>query len=322
MRPGRATNALPRRARCGEARGLSREPFARTVFPIAEPTGSRGPAVSAPDAAGEPAWDQVIRADRRFFEIPWRELWQYRDLVWMLAQRDVSSSYKQTVLGPFWFILQPLLITAVFSYLFGRMGNLGTSDVPHYLFYMSGLVLWTFFSETVTKASSVFIANANLFNKVWFPRLCVPLSHVLTNLLPLLVQLGLFLAGMAFYLIKADRHIHPNWLIVLTPLLCVQLAAFGLGLGLIVSAWTRRFRDLAFGVKVGLQLWMFGSAIVFPISRIADPRDQNALFSEPRRPADRSVPLRFLRRLARPAVAPRRQRRRESDCALSRHRLV
>ncbi len=240
------------------------------------------PTVSAPaDAAAEPAWDQVIRAERSFLEIPWRDLWKYRDLVWMLAQRDVSSSYKQTVLGPFWFILQPLLVTAVFSYLFGRMGRLGTSDVPHYLFYMSGLVPWTFFAETVTKTSTVFVTNANLFNKVWFPRLCVPLSSVLTNLVPLVVQIALFLAGMAFYLKNRNPFIHPNWFIILAPLAFVQLAAFGLGLGLIVSAWTRRFRDLAFGVKVGLQLWMFGSAIVFPISRIADARDRLLFFLNP-----------------------------------------
>ena len=236
---------------------------------------------SADDGIAEPAWDQIIRAERRFLEIPWRELWKYRDLVWMLAQRDVSSSYKQTVLGPFWFILQPLMVTAVFSYLFGRMGRLGTSDVPHYLFYMSGLVLWTFFAETLMKTSNVFVSNANLFSKVWFPRLCVPLAGVLTNLVPLLVQLALFLIGMAFYLASRNPFIHPNWRIVLTPLIFLQLAALGLGLGLIVSAWTRRFRDLAFGIKVGLQLWMFGSAVVFPISRIADPHDRLLFFLNP-----------------------------------------
>ena len=276
---------MPRRAPCGDGSRLSSEPL--STFPIAPSRGLRGPgerapAVSAPaDGVAEPAWDQVIRADRKFLDIPWRELWKYRDLVWMLAQRDVSASYKQTVLGPFWFILQPLLVTAVFSYLFGRMGRLGTSDVPHYLFYMSGLVLWTFFAETLTKTSSVFISNANLFNKVYFPRLCVPLGGVLTGLVPLLVQLGLFLAGLAFYLAKSNPFIHPNWFIILTPLIFVQLAALGLGLRLIVSAWTRRFRDLAFGVKVGLQLWMFGSAIVFPISRIADPDDRTLFFLNP-----------------------------------------
>lgn len=226
-------------------------------------------------------WDQIISADRRFFDIPWHELWKYRDLVWMMAQRDVSASYKQTVLGPLWFILQPLMITAVFSYLFGRMGHMGTNDVPHYLFYMSGLVLWTFFSENVNKTSTVFTANEHLFNKVYFPRLCVPFAGVLTNLIPLVVQLGLFLAGFAYYIAMGNEFVHPNWLVLLTPLLFLQLAALGLGLGLIVTAYTSRFRDLVFGVKVGLQLWMFGSAVVFPLSRIDNPQDRLLFFLNP-----------------------------------------
>ena len=243
--------------------------------------------------AADAGWDQIIRADRRFLDIPWRELWNYRDLVWMMAQRDVSASYKQTVLGPFWFVLQPLMVTAVFSYLFGRMGRLGTSDVPHYLFYMSGLVLWGFFAETVNKTSTVFTANSNLFNKVYFPRLCVPLSGVITNLVPLAVQLVLFLIGFVFYIASGNRFIHPNWFILLTPLAFVQLAALGLGLGLIVTAYTSRFRDLVFGVKIGLQLWMFGSAVVFPISRIADAHDRVLFFLNPVVPAIESFRYAF-----------------------------
>lgn len=228
-----------------------------TAAPITDPTDADRP------------WSSVIRAEHGVFEIPWRELWRYRDLTWMFAVRDVSASYKQTVLGPFWFILQPMLVTAVFSYLFGRMAHFGTDDVPHYLFYMSGLVPWAFFAESVNKTSTVFTQNAHLFSKVWFPRLCVPLAGVITNLVPLVVQFCLFLIGFAYYLGVGNPFVHPNWRIVLVPLSFLQLAALALGLGLIVSALTRRFRDLAFGVKVGLQLWMFGSAIVFPLSRIA-----------------------------------------------------
>ena len=141
-------------------------------------------------AGGEPVWDQVILPERGLFDIQWRELWKYRDLIAMLAQRDISASYKQTVLGPFWFVLQPILVTAVFSYLFGRMGRFGTDDVPHYLFYMSGLVAWGFFSESVLKTSSIFTQNQHLFGKVYFPRLAVPIAGVLTNLLPLAVQMS------------------------------------------------------------------------------------------------------------------------------------
>lgn len=216
---------------------------------------------------------RVIRPQRSFFHMPFRELWQYRDLIKTLASRDVATSYKQTVLGPFWFILQPLMITAVFSFLFGRMAQFQSDSIPHYLFYMGGLVPWGYFSESVLKTSNVFVENSMLFSKVYFPRLCVPLASMLTNLVPTAVQFLLFLVGLGFYLIKGDPFTHPNWWILLTPLMFVQLGALALGIGCIVSAMSRRFRDLAFGVKVGLQLLMFGSAIVFPLSRIA-PQDR------------------------------------------------
>jgi lipopolysaccharide transport system permease protein len=222
----------------------------------------------------------VILPSRGVFEVPWREIWRYRDLVWMLAVRTISTTYKQTVLGPFWFILQPLMVTAVFSFLFGRMAQFQSDRIPHFLFYMGGLVPWNFFSETVTKNSNVFVENAQVFSKVYFPRFCVPLAVVVSNLLPTLVQFGLFLAGLFFYLLKDDPWTNPNWLILATPLVFVQLAALSLGIGCIVSALSRRFRDLTFGVRVGLQLLMFGSAIVFPISRIA-PESRWLFFLNP-----------------------------------------
>jgi lipopolysaccharide transport system permease protein len=235
---------------------------------------------TAPDPDAEPIWDQVVEPHRGLFDLQWHELWKYRDLILMLAQRDISASYKQTVLGPFWFVLQPVLITAVFSYLFGRMGHFGTDDVPHYLFYMSGLVLWGFFSESVLKTCAIFTQNQQLFSKVYFPRMAVPIAGVLTNLLPLAVQFALFFIGLVYYLVSHNPFVHPNWWMVLTPLLFVQLGALALGVGCIVSALTRRFRDLAFGIKVGMQLWMFGSAIVFPLSRLA-PGDRWVFFLNP-----------------------------------------
>jgi lipopolysaccharide transport system permease protein len=245
------------------------------------------------DASGAESWTKIIRADSAWFEIPWAQLWRYKDLIGMLALRDISASYKQTVLGPFWFVLQPVLVTAVFSYLFGRMGKFGTDNVPHYLFYMSGLVPWAFFAECVNKASATFVQNAQLFNKVYFPRLVVPLAAVLTNLVPLAVQFSLFVIGLGFYLLKDNPFIHPNWLILSVPLLFVQLALLALGIGCTVAAMTRRFRDLAFGVKIGLQLWMFGSAIVFPLTRI-DPSDRWIFFLNPVVPAIEWFRIAFL----------------------------
>lgn len=225
-------------------------------------------------------WSRVIQPNRGLFDIPFREIWRYRDLVRMLSIRTVVTTYNQTVLGPLWFILQPLLVTVVFSFLFGRMAQFQSDRIPHYLFYMGGLVLWGFFFETVSKTSNIFVENAQMFSKVYFPRFCVPLSIVLSNLVPTLVQFGLFLAGLAFYLAKQDPWTNPNWWILATPLVFIQLGALGLGIGCIVSALSRRFRDLTYGVRVGLQLLMFGSAIVFPISRI-DPDSRWIFFLNP-----------------------------------------
>ena len=238
---------------------------------VPSPSANSAPDLSAGQEASEDdsQWTRVIRPDRGLFQVPFAEIWRYRDLVWMLSVRTISTTYKQTVLGPFWFVLQPLMVTAVFSFLFGRMARFQSDGIPHYLFYMGGLVPWNFFSETVTKNANIFVENAQIFSKVYFPRFAVPLSIMLSNCIPTLVQFGLFLVGLIVYLVKGDQWTHPNWLILLTPLLFIQLAALALGLGCIVSALSRRFRDLTYGVRIGLQLLMFGSAIVFPISRIA-----------------------------------------------------
>ncbi|RYD83462.1 MAG: ABC transporter permease, partial [Verrucomicrobiaceae bacterium] len=225
-------------------------------------------------------WTKVISSHRGFFDIPWRDVWRYRDLILLLAKRDLSTSYKQTVLGPFWFVLQPLMVTVVFSYLFGRLGRLGTDDIPHYLFYMSGLVVWGFFAECVNKTSRTFSENQQVFGKVYFPRLVAPMASVLTNSIPLMIQLGIFVIGILVYIAKGSPYVHPNWLILLTPLIFVTVAMLGLGIGCIVASLTKRFRDLVYGVQVGLQLWMFGSAIVFPLSRIS-PDDRWIFFLNP-----------------------------------------
>lgn len=229
------------------------------------------------DAEG---WCKVIRPQRPFFELPFAEVWKYRDLIWTFASRDIVTSYKQTVLGPLWFILQPLLVTVIFSYLFGRMARFGSDDIPHYLFYMGGLVPWSYFAESVTKTSNIFVENAQLFSKVYFPRLCVPVASLLTNLVPAAAQFGLFIVGLAFYLAQGDRFTHPNAWLLLAPLVFLQLGILALGIGCIVSALSRRFRDLVFGIKVGLQMLMFGSAIVFPLSRVA-PEDRWVFFLNP-----------------------------------------
>ncbi len=233
--------------------------------------------MSAPATISTPRhWVKEITPARGLLDVPWRELWAYRDLVALLALRDISASYKQTVLGPLWFVLQPILTTVVFSFLFGRMAKLGTDGMPHFLFYMSGLLPWVFFADCVNKTALTFSKNAQVFGKVYFPRLAVPLANVLTNLLAFSVQAGVFTLALGYYLWIAPRlfpemplHVHPNWRILIVPLMLAQTAMLGLGIGCIIAALTTRYRDLALGVGFGLQLWMYASSIIFPVSRIS-----------------------------------------------------
>ncbi len=247
-----------------------------------------------PDSPSAPpiTWTKIIVPARNAFDISWRELWAYRDLIRLLAKRDISAGYMQTVLGPFWFILQPILTTAVFSFLFGRMAKMGTENIPHFLFYMSGLMAWGYFAECVNKTSMTFLRNAPIFSKVYFPRLAVPFSIILTNLLGFLIQLGIFLVALAFYMWKGAP-VHPNWRIVLLPALLIQMAMLGIGTGCIVASLTTRYRDLSLGVGFGVQLWMYASSIVFPISRIA-PDDRWIFYLNPMVPVVESFRFAFL----------------------------
>lgn len=228
--------------------------------------------------ASEERWDKVIVPKRRLLEIPLRELWQYRDLVWLMAKRNLTAQYKQTVFGPAWFIIQPLLATVVFSFLFGRVGGFGTDKVPHFLFYMAGIVTFGLFSENVNRTANTFTRNAHIFGKVYFPRLAVPLAQWLTNLAGFAVQFGVFLIGLGVYLIKMHHfpdpehpiHIYPNWRMVLLPVFVLQVSLLGVGVGLIVASLTTRYKDLQLAVGFGVQLWMYASSVVFPLSKIKD----------------------------------------------------
>ena len=221
------------------------------------------------EPAHEPQyWTKVIEPHRGFFSVGWGELWAYRDLIWQLVVRDFTTAYKQTLLGPFWFVIQPLLMTVAFSFLFGRMAKFTTDGLPHFLFYIGGLAPWNYFADCVSKTAFTFSKNAPVFGKVYFPRLAVPIAGVISALVALGVRLAILLAGIAFYLWK-DVAIHPNWRIATIPLLVVNMAMLGLGVGCLVSALTTRFRDLAAGVGFTLQLWMYASLIIFPLSRIS-----------------------------------------------------
>jgi lipopolysaccharide transport system permease protein len=214
-------------------------------------------------------WTLVIRPKSGWFDLHLGDLWRYRDLVMMFVRRDFFSLYKQTILGPLWFIIQPLLTTLTFTIIFGNVAQLSTDGLPKVLFYLSGITAWNYFSECMMKTSETFNQNSAIFGKVFFPRLAVPLSVVISNLIKFGIQLGLFL-GFYFYFLAGDNNIHPTSALFLLPVLLIMMAALGLGAGIIVSSLTTRYRDLRFLVQFGTQLLMYTTPVIFPLSRIPD----------------------------------------------------
>jgi lipopolysaccharide transport system permease protein len=212
-------------------------------------------------------WDLVIRPHRNWFDLKLGELWRYRDLVMLFVRRDFVSLYKQTILGPLWYLIQPLLTTITFTVVFGSIAKLPTDGLPQFLFYMSGTVIWTYFATCLTKTSETFVQNAQLFGKVYFPRLAVPVSILISNLIAFAIQFAFFLAFMVYFALKGS-HIHPNWWIFATPLLVLIMAGLGLGFGIIVSALTTKYRDLRFLVQFGVQLLMYAAPVVYSSSSI------------------------------------------------------
>lgn len=215
----------------------------------------------------EQQWSKKILPHNGWFDLHLSEIWQYRDLIMLFVRRDFVAIYKQTILGPFWFLLQPLVSTLVFTIIFGQIAKIPTDGIPNVLFYMSGLVAWNYFSSCLNSTSNTFIANAGIFGKVYFPRLAVPVSVVIINLLTFAIQFTLLLAFIAYFKMK-DAPIHMTGHLVLLPFLILQMAALGLGLGILVSALTTRYRDLAFVMGFGVQLWMYATPIVYPLSQV------------------------------------------------------
>ena len=216
-------------------------------------------------------WDTIIRPKKGWLDIDLRELIRYRDLVWLMVKRNFTVLYKQTVLGPAWVIIQPLLTTLVFTVIFGNIAGLPTDGMPKFLFYMAGNIVWQFFAQCLTVTSTTFVTNRNLFGKVYFPRLVMPFATVLTEMINFAVQFALFIVFVAIYAAKPDSGVHPNWqLILLTPLMLLQLGVLGLGFGIIISALTTKYRDLAMLVSFGVHLWMYGTPVTYSTSMIAD----------------------------------------------------
>lgn len=212
-------------------------------------------------------WSLIIRPQRRWFDLRLGELWQYRDLINLFVRRDFVSVYKQTILGPLWYLIQPILTTVIFTIIFGRIARLSTDGLPPFIFYMSGTVIWGYFADCLTKTSNTFITNAQLFGKVYFPRLAVPISILISNLIAFAIQFIMFI-GFVIYFLLTGSQIQPNIWILFTPVLLILMAGLGLGFGIIVSSLTTRYRDLRFLVTFGVQLWMYLTPVIYPVSSI------------------------------------------------------
>ena len=214
-------------------------------------------------------WDMVLNPTTHWWDLQLRDVWHYRDLLWMFVRRDFISVYKQTMLGPLWFFVQPILTTAIFTIIFSGLAKLPTDGLPPMLFYLAGITPWNYFSSCLTKTSSTFVSNAGIFGKVYFPRLVTPLSIVISNIIQFAIQFLLFLAFLAFFAWKG-ADISSNWpmIFILTPILLGIMALLGLGVGIIISSLTTKYRDLSFLVGFGIQLAMYATPVIYPASMV------------------------------------------------------
>lgn len=214
-------------------------------------------------------WDLIIQPKNRWYDLRLKEIWNYRDLLFLFVKRDFISVYKQTILGPIWLFIQPILTTFIYVIIFTYVAKVGTNGFPPVLFYLSGITLWAYFADCLTKTSNTFTSNANIFGKVYFPRLIIPLSVLISNLIKLGIQFLLFLVIWLYFLFSTNT-LHPNIYILILPLLIIIMAGLGLGFGILISALTTKYRDLIFLVGFGVQLLMYASGIVYPFSIVPD----------------------------------------------------
>lgn len=218
----------------------------------------------------------VISSDHKLFDLHLKETFEYRDLIFLFVKRDFTAQYKQTILGPLWAIIQPLLTTVVFTVIFGNLAHLTTADIagdfelPGFLFYMSGNICWAYFSQTLNKTSNTFIANRATMGKVYYPRLVSPISTALSGLISFGIQLAMFATFWLFYLIKGGTSILVTPMLLLTPLLILQMIILSVGFGIIIASVTTKYRDLAMLVSFGLQLWQYGSPIAYGLTLVPD----------------------------------------------------
>lgn len=212
-------------------------------------------------------WTTVIKPKNKLLELNFKEIWQYRDLLSLFVKRDIITQYKQTILGPLWFVIQPAMTVAMYMVVFGGIAGIPTDGVPQPLFYLAGICMWQYFADCLNKTSNTFVANAGIFGKVYFPRLISPLSTTISNLVRFTIQFLLFVC-VYIYFVLSGIDIQPNLYALLFPLLVVMLAGTALGFGIIISSMTTKYRDLQVLFTFVVQLWMYGTPIVYPLTQV------------------------------------------------------
>lgn len=218
-------------------------------------------------------WTTVIKPKERLLSVDLGELWRYRDLCSLFVKRNITTQFKQTILGPLWFIIQPMITVVMYMVVFGNIAKISTDGLPQPLFYLSGICLWQYFSDCLNKTSSTFVANAGIFGKVYFPRMIVPISNVISNLLRFGIQFALFLIVYLIYqLWIIPGQIHTNWYALMLPVLVVMLAGLALGFGILFSSLTTKYRDLQVLLGYLVSLWMYATPVIYPLSTITNEK--------------------------------------------------
>lgn len=219
--------------------------------------------------ASDKTWTTIIKPHNKLWEVDFKELWRYRDLFMMYVKRDIITMYKQTILGPLWFVIQPAITTIMYMVVFGGIAGISTDGLPQPLFYLAGICLWQYFADCLNKTSSTFISNQGIFGKVYFPRLVAPLSTIVSGLVKLGIQILLFVI-VYIYFLAIGTPVEPNWALSLFPLLVIMIAGLALGFGIIISSLTTKYRDLTILFTFIVQLWMYGTPVIYPLSSIPE----------------------------------------------------
>lgn len=217
-------------------------------------------------------WTTEIKPKNKLLQVDFKEIWQYRDLWTLFVKRDIITQYKQTILGPLWYLIQPLMTTIMYMVVFGGIAQISTDGLPQPLFYLAGICMWQYFADCLNKTSSTFTTNASIFGKVYFPRLIVPLSTVTSNLIRFGIQFLLFMIVYAYYALFTPVIIHTNFYALLLPLLVIMLAGLALGFGILFSSMTTKYRDLTLLLSFFVQLWMYATPVIYPLSTITNEK--------------------------------------------------